>query len=171
MADIANSLRVATQIPLDEKLYFKTTAEAIDLSNNKPYSYYEGMIIFNLETKIYYIWKERQDASEIGLISFDFEYAANSIANGIDYSGRNFNFMVYLDPCPYNGRLKFTKCEANAFNKFRIENGDFVMGDIDGNQFLIGGYYTAGISGNPFAESSYDPNTIVTEVKPVLLSE
>lgn len=165
MADIANGARVTTQIPLDEKCYFLTLALMTNLgtSNNLAFTYYEGMIVFCLETKIYYIWQE-VITGVTSINNLTFIYPVNSNIGGIDYSNRSFNFVKYFDPSPYNGRLKFSKRSDNL-NRFDIEGGDYVEGDIDGTKHLIGGYY---VTGNVFTAGSYDQNTIVLETKPTI---
>jgi len=94
-ADISKSLRLAAQNPLDSKTYFLTLADLIDLGedNNLAYTYYEGMKVYCLESNKFYFWKEIGFGEE-GLISSNFVYPPNTIANGIDYSTRVFNFVV-----------------------------------------------------------------------------
>lgn len=91
MTDIASGLNVATQQPLDIKTYFKTLAELQDLgsSNANAFRYYEGMLVYCLETNSNFRWKE----STSGALLTSFTYPASTISNGIDYSLRLFNFV------------------------------------------------------------------------------
>lgn len=92
--DIAKSLNVALQQPLDSKTFFKTISEVKDLgvNSNKAFTYYEGMEIYVLETNTKYIWKEIQ-FGETGIMGQSYAYPPNTIQNGINYSGRYFNFV------------------------------------------------------------------------------
>lgn len=99
--NLETGILVTTQIPLDAKGYFLTTAGMQDLgaSNYKAFYYYEGMVVMNNETKREYIWRERTVADGLegtsGVLATDFVYPNGSIANTIDYSARAFNFFIY----------------------------------------------------------------------------
>lgn len=88
---ISNGWRVGSQTPIDDRLIFNTFAELIDLgaSNFEAFRYYEGMKVYVVETEQEYVWKE----SSTGALVSSITYPANIIANGIDYSGRSFNFV------------------------------------------------------------------------------
>lgn len=92
--DIAKSLRVATQQPLDAKTFFFTLEELKDLGpeSYKAYSYYEGMEVFVLENSTKYVWKEIS-FGDTGEINQSFAYPPATISNNIDYSERYFNFV------------------------------------------------------------------------------
>lgn len=86
-----NSLSTAGQFPLDSKLRFK---KLVDLKENitiNSFKYYEDMIVQCLENHKQYIWREKLD-TEQGVLPIDFIYPDNTIANGINYSNRTFNF-------------------------------------------------------------------------------
>jgi len=88
---LTNGYHLGSQAPLDDRLVFKTTAEAIDLGigDAEAYRYYEGMRIWCLDVNKEYVWQE----SVSGLITGGFTYAAGTNARGIDYSSRTFNFV------------------------------------------------------------------------------
>lgn len=97
--DILNSLSTNTQIPLDGKRYFKTLATLSDLgaSDHLAFKYYEYMIVQCVENGKQYVWRELESLNEQGLLLQAFEYPANSIVNGIDYSNRFFNFFEFQE--------------------------------------------------------------------------
>lgn len=96
--DIAKSLRVATQQPLDAKTFFFTLEELKNLGpeSHKAYSYYEGMQVFVMENSSKYIWKEIS-FGDTGEINQSFAYPAGTVSNNIDYSDRYFNFVKISD--------------------------------------------------------------------------
>lgn len=85
-----------TQRPADSKTYFKTLADLIDLGANdfKAFYYYDRMHALCLEDDKTYVWREENTPGEAnGLLVAPFVYPANTINNGIDYSGKSFNFF------------------------------------------------------------------------------
>lgn len=92
---IMNSLLVNSQLPLDDKTYKVTLAALKDLgtSNQKAFIYYEGMEVYCNENRQKYTWKEVTAEDPAGLLATPFTYPSGSITNGIDYSGRKFNFI------------------------------------------------------------------------------
>lgn len=95
--DIPAGLRVATQIHLDKKQIALSEAVLADLGpgNNLAYTYPEGLIVrCNLE-KTRWEWME-VDEETINKLpgSADFTYPTMSLVDGIDYSGRTFNFVL-----------------------------------------------------------------------------
>lgn len=97
MADsrILTSLSIGSQIPLDSKVYFKTISEMKSLGPGDAYafSYYSGMIANCIEDENFYRWREAKTPSEVGMIDQHFQYPGGSISNGIDYSGKKYNFF------------------------------------------------------------------------------
>lgn len=93
--NIAKSLFVANQLPLDAKTYFVTTTEMQNLgaSNYKAYQYYEYMKVLCVETGTYFVWKE-VGALGTGILEDNFQYPENTITENIDYSNRYFNFVA-----------------------------------------------------------------------------
>lgn len=89
-------LRVQTQIPLDVKEYALSEADLIDLgpSNNLAFTYIEGLIIYCVEEKTRWEWRE-VIGSEEGLRPSNFTYPSGITAFGINYSNRVFNFFKF----------------------------------------------------------------------------
>ena len=93
--NILSALEVSGQIPLDAKLYFTTLAELKDLGDNniKAFKYYELMPVTCVEDKQKYVWREKVNANDVGILDEDFTYPANAVSFGINYSERVFNFF------------------------------------------------------------------------------
>jgi hypothetical protein len=101
MANINLSTGVvpATQIPLDSKVFVKTllVLASLGLDDNLAYKYYEKMKVFCAENEKEYIWREELSPGETdGVLETSFTYPAAAIADGVDYSGRVFNFFEVL---------------------------------------------------------------------------
>jgi len=97
--DLTTGIRPITQTPLNPKEHFQTLQEIQDLSGTESsdfYTFYEGMIAYVANNEYAYIWRERK-VSETGIsvMAQDYTYPSTPIVDGIDYSGRSFNFFVY----------------------------------------------------------------------------
>lgn len=93
---INKSRYIKSQYPLDAKLWVKNTSELIDLgqNNEKVYSYYKGMLAYDINTdKIYrwVIWDKTQSIP--GLLTDGFTYPACHTNDYYDYSNKTFNFV------------------------------------------------------------------------------
>jgi hypothetical protein len=91
---LSGGYRVGSQTPIDDRLVFATTTDALTLSSSDPYRYYEGMRIWCLDVDKEYVWIE----SVSGLIAGGFTYPAgvvvtNSDASTVTYANRTFNFV------------------------------------------------------------------------------
>ena len=99
MADFNNivgGLNITTQIPLDVKTVSLTESALASLGtgNNKAFTYYDGLKVFCLDTRKTYEWREREITDGDGLlISDDFTYPNNTVAFGVTYSNKIFNFF------------------------------------------------------------------------------
>lgn len=82
---------VGSQTPIDDRLVFDTLVTLADLgtSSVNAYRYYEGMVVSLLEDSSLYMWME----SPTGVLTTGFTYPSNIIVNGVNYSGRTFNFV------------------------------------------------------------------------------
>lgn len=80
-----------TQTPVDDRLIFADNADLIDLGvgNSNAYKYYEGMVVTQVDALKTFIWAE----ATLGALATSFTYPAGHIVNGVDYSGRSFNFV------------------------------------------------------------------------------
>ena len=95
--DTQAGFRTPGQIPLDYKLRFNTLEQLGNFGNNSeyPFSYYDQMIVFCLESKTEYIWREVKE-NEVGIVD-SFTYPDNSITEGIDYSNKVYSFFKYFN--------------------------------------------------------------------------
>ena len=94
---ILSSYLNASQIPYDAKLYAVNLNDLAELgsNSNKAFTYYEDLNVDCAENHTTYVWREELSLGETGgiLTNGTYVYPANVIANGIDYSGRKFNFF------------------------------------------------------------------------------
>ena len=97
VADIPVGLRVPAQVPLDAKLYIADEASLMNLgiSNNLAFTYYEGMIVYCVLERRRYEWRVG-GIGEVGLLPIGFTYPNPLIVNGVDYSGKTFNFFIII---------------------------------------------------------------------------
>ena len=121
--NITSGIFNTSQLPLDSKTYFKTLAELQSLGSGdfKAFYYYEDLIVYCLETKTNYKWREAQFTNEPGVISSSFTYPANSVVDGVDYSNRTFNFFEITENrledfgVFYSGQGLTYDCYADAY--------------------------------------------------------
>jgi len=81
--------KTGSQSPLDAKGYFADGADMLDVSNDRPLSWYIYMECTNMTDGKTYIWTE----SLTGLLPTSYKYPANVVSFGIDYSEKDFNFI------------------------------------------------------------------------------
>lgn len=147
--NIPGGLLVPTQEPQDAKLWFKTLAEMINLgpSNLKAYAYYDSMLVMCAEDKNLYIWMERPTTGiHQGMIPVDFIYPSGAIANGVNYSGKSYNFFNYLQywldirgfvPGDVNTGLQF-KFKSTLL-PFKNSEGEDLVGGYQPQDFIFSG--------------------------------
>jgi len=94
--NIAKSLFVAAQLPLDAKTHFATLNDMrnLGISNYKAFQYYEWMSVRCVEDGKKYVWKEVEVDFTSGVLPINFTYPVNILSNDIDYSLRTFNFVL-----------------------------------------------------------------------------
>jgi len=149
--NIAKSLFVANQLPLDAKTFFTTLTEMRNLgvSNYKAFQYYEYMKVLCVETGTYFVWKD-VGVNGSGVILDNFKYPANSITQNIDYSNRYFNFVAeIIGPAANtpiaNPFLIFKHPDNNPNNQY-LESLDIAEGffapDKFGKRIYLGGTVT-----------------------------
>jgi hypothetical protein len=106
MPDFSNipvGLNITTQIPLDVKTISLTefALASLGVSNNKAFTYYDGLKVFCLDTRKTYEWREREIGDGDGLLtSDDFTYPNNTVAFGVTYSNKIFNFFEISNTGP-----------------------------------------------------------------------
>lgn len=91
---IPTALSIDSQVPLNSKEYFVLESALIDLGTDdeNAYKYYKGMPAYCAETNKSYKWKEVEE-DEVGLLPDNFIYPDGWIAEGIDYSLKEYNFI------------------------------------------------------------------------------
>jgi len=97
----ALGLRTQTQIPLNVKGYAKSEEDLknLGIGNNLAFIYEKGLIIYCIEEGTRYEWKE-MEVNDIGLLDDNFIYPDNIITFGIDYSNKEYNFVLYGETIP-----------------------------------------------------------------------
>jgi len=100
MSDINNiltGLKIPAQIPLDAKLYSASQSVLTNLGtdNNLAYTYYSGMIVYCVQEKTRWEWREVV-GSEEGLLPSNFQYPTGLFVFGIDYSNKIYNFFEII---------------------------------------------------------------------------
>lgn len=113
---ISEGLHVGSQSPIDDRLVVQDVSDLTSLgtSDKLAYRYYEGMRIWVINDRAEYEWR----VSSTGLLSSSFTYPSNIITNGVDYSGRAFNFVKVVVP---------TMMPINQTNITLLAGTDFVI--------------------------------------------
>lgn len=95
--DIMTSLRVASQIPLDRKAWCidEDTLKDFGVDDQLAYTYHKGLKVICIQNRTIYEWKEIE-TGDIGLRITNFIYPSSWIRDGIDYSNKIYNFVLYL---------------------------------------------------------------------------
>jgi hypothetical protein len=88
---LSEGFHVGSQTPLDDRLVFTNMTDLQDLGTDdvNAYRYYEGLFAWVVDDHKGYIWEE----SATGALVTSYTYPANHIVNGVDYSGRSFNWV------------------------------------------------------------------------------
>lgn len=94
--DIQTGLRVVSQIPLDQKLYFanETALSNLGSNNNLAFTYYQGMQVYCVTEKTRYEWVDTAVTAGPYLMPSNFTYPANLVVNDITYSNKSYNFKL-----------------------------------------------------------------------------
>jgi hypothetical protein len=95
-SDIATSLRVTTQLPLDHKRFSISQAELADLgdADNLAYTYYDNLKVYCWGEKTEWVWREVA-VPETGtkLMASDFTYPNGIVYPNPGYSNKKYNFF------------------------------------------------------------------------------
>ncbi len=166
MADFNNiplGLNITTQIPLDVKTVSLTESalSSLGIDNNKAFTYYDGLKVYCLDTRKTYEWREVQ-SGEVNtglLITGDFTYPNNTVAFGITYSNKIFNFFEIPSVLPSD--IKDIVSPNNTVNI--TETSTQIQLTVD-QVNITGSGATTVIESTPnnFIVSSTDTNTITT---------
>ncbi len=104
-ADVPKGFNVPKQVRLDSITGIQNEETLKDLGpgNNLAFKYYEGLKVYCKDEKKEYIWRQVV-GSETGLLTTHFVYPTYPPIDGIDYSGKSFNFfLVTNNGTPANG--------------------------------------------------------------------
>lgn len=93
-ADIPKGLNVPKQVRLDSitSIQNENTLKNLGPGNNLAFKYYDGLKVYCKDEKTEYIWREVVGV-ETGLLDVHFTYPIYPPVDGIDYSGKSYNFF------------------------------------------------------------------------------
>ena len=93
-ADVPKGFNVPKQVRLDSitGIQNEITLKNLGNGNNLAFKYYEGLKIYCKDEKTEYVWREVIGV-ETGLLDTHFIYPTYSPIDGINYSGKSFNFF------------------------------------------------------------------------------
>ena len=104
-ADVPKGFNVPKQVRLDSitGIQNEETLKNLGSGNNLAFKYYEGLKVYCKDEKKEYIWRQVV-GSETGLLTTHFVYPTYPSIDGIDYSGKSFNFFLITNGgSPANG--------------------------------------------------------------------
>ena len=104
-ADVPKGFNVPKQVRLDSitGIQNEETLKDLGSGNNLAFKYYEGLKIYCKDEKTEYVWRQVV-GSETGLLNTAFTYPTYSPVDGINYSGKSFNFFLVTNGgSPANG--------------------------------------------------------------------
>ena len=94
-ADVPKGFNVPKQVRLDSVtgVQNELTLKNLGPGNNLAFKYYEGVKVYCKDEKKEYIWRQVV-GSETGLLTTHFVYPTYPSIDGVDYSGKSFNFFL-----------------------------------------------------------------------------
>ena len=100
-ADVPKGFNVPKQVRLDSitGVQNEETLKDLGSGNNLAFKYYEGLKIYCKDEKTEYVWRQVV-GSETGLLNTAFTYPTYSPVDGINYSGKSFNFFLVTNGGP-----------------------------------------------------------------------
>lgn len=93
-ADVPKGFNVPKQVRLDSitGIQNEETLKDLGAGNNLAFKYYDGLKVYCKDEKTEYIWREVV-GSETGLLDVTFTYPTYPPVDGVDYSGKTYNFF------------------------------------------------------------------------------
>lgn len=170
--DIMTGLRVPSQIPLDAKgnCPSETVLKNLGTANHLAFTYEQGLKVYCIAEETRWEWREVRASDGIGLLASHFTYPSGSICNGVDYSGRIFDFFPTMEGLstlinPYqilvdNLDIKLSQKKGAIQDYTRLKNRKPSLSDEDVSQRwgYIGGKSVPILVGNNVV---YDVDTTV----------
>ena len=93
-ADVPKGFNVPKQVRLDSitGVQNEVTLKNLGSGNNLAFKYYDGLKVRCKDEKTEYIWRE-VNGIETGLLDTHFTYPTYPAVDGVDYSGKTYNFF------------------------------------------------------------------------------
>ena len=103
-ADVPKGFNVPKQVRLDSitGIQNEETLKNLGSGNNLAFKYYDGLKVYCKDEKKEYIWRQVV-GSETGLLTTHFVYPTYPSIDGIDYSGKSFNFFLVTNRITSSG--------------------------------------------------------------------
>jgi hypothetical protein len=153
---IPSSYRTGSQSPLDNKGFFENKNDMIDVANYRPLSWYKNMKAIDMDSGIYYTWKE----SVSGVIDGGYTYPNNVISFGIVYSLKTYNFVLFTEDS--SAYPTFDSAEEAFQNLGLNKNFYWSQNNTDGVPSPNGSI--VGITKEPLATTSLIDNSGIANV-------
>lgn len=170
-ADVPKGFNVPKQVRLDSitGIQNEATLKNLGSGNNLAFKYYEGLKIYCKDEKTEYVWRQ-VIGSETGLLTTHFVYPTYSPVDGIDYSGKSFNFFLVLNSgTPANG----SETKINAGTNTTVTGvgtiaSPYVINSTDtianGSETKINEGYNVTITGNGTTLTPYIINADLSDL-------
>ena len=97
-ADVPKGFNVPKQVRLDSitGIQNELTLKNLGTGNNLAFKYYEGLKVYCKDEKTEYVWRQVVGV-ETGLLNTHFVYPTYTAVDGINYSGKSFNFFLVIN--------------------------------------------------------------------------
>lgn len=142
-ADVPKGFNVPKQIRLDSitAIQNENALKNLGTGNNLAFKYYEGLKVYCKDEKKEYVWRQVV-GSETGLLTTHFVYPTYPSVDGIDYSGKSFNFFLITNPIvtpPDGSETKIISGTPNVVIEGNgMEGDEYVINvEIDGSETKI----------------------------------
>ena len=170
-ADVPKGFNVPKQVRLDSITGIQNEASLKNLGpgNSLAFKYYEGLEVYCKDEKTTYRWRE-VIGSEVGLLDTAFTYPTYSPVDGIDYSGKSFNFFLVTNGgSPANGSETKINSGTNTtvtgvgtiVSPYIINSTDTIA---DGSETKINEGNNITITGNGTQSTPYIINADLTDL-------
>ena len=170
-ADVPKGFNVPKQVRLDSitGVQNELTLKNLGSGNNLAFKYYEGLKVYCKDEKTEYVWREVIGV-ETGLLDTHFIYPTYSPVDGIDYSGKSFNFfLVTNNGTPANGsETKINSGTNTTVTGLGTIASPYVINSIDtvanGSETKINEGDNITITGNGTQSTPYIINADLTDL-------